>query len=317
MQVVVAFGCLLNRLLLICCLVAALLYHAMNASRLTRVATSLSLRTAPSLRGLSTIEGSRRLSVAPAVPPPSTTQNFPAALKRLARDGSDALRPKLVLSPYPEDPTAIMYRNERPVPLLSSEEKAAKEGVVGAVSAVEDVAASSSGDFNASEAPAEKPEEQAGEYDAAALSSYDARRCWHKPKVSRRKAHVLRKHAIRTGTYGTYDPETGTGWDAAWDADLFQRGPVGGGGRIQSASADGDATTEQQATQGGGALGRYRVTVPKRTKRHRTREQRAQLIDRNMADMDARIDEYYAAKHAAKPPNTFENLHKRLMRIKK
>ena len=54
-------------------------------------------------------------------------------------------------------------------------------------------------------------------------------------------------------------------------------------------------------------MGRYRVTVPKRTKRQRTREQRAQLIDRNMADMDTRIDEYYAAKHAAKPPDTFEN----------
>lgn len=289
---------------------AAPLYHAMNASRLARAVTTLSLRSAPSVRALSTIEGSRR-SVAAAVPP-STQQKFPAALKRLARDGSEALRPKLVLSPYPDDPTAIMYRNERPVSLPSSEVPV-KEGVVGVVApAEEDSLESSSDELKASETLTGQPDEQSG--DVAALSSYDARRCWHKPKVSRRKAHVLRKHAIRTGTYGTYDPETGTGWDAAWDADLFQRGAVGG---IQMmSSAEGDAVSED-ARQGGGAVGRYRVTVPKRTKRQRTREQRAQLIDRNMSDMDARIDEYYAAKHAAKPPNTFENLHKRLMLVKK
>jgi Mitochondrial ribosomal protein mL59 len=287
----------------------------MNASRLARVATTLSLRPDSSLRALSTIEGSSVRSVAPAVgippksPPP---QKFPAALRRLARDGSEALRPKLVLSPYPEDPTAIMYRNRRPVSLPASE-ASEKVDIVGAPSAVDEHAASSD-KVSSSETMQEQPEEQGG--DAAALSSYDVRRCWHKPKVSRRKAHVLRKHAIRTGTYGTFDPETGTGWDASWDADLFQRGSVGGGGIQSSSIADGDAATGR-ARQGGGGLGRYRVTVPKRTKRQRTREQRAQLIDRNMADMDARIDEYYAAKHAAKPPDTFENLHKNLMRVKK
>jgi hypothetical protein len=301
---------------LVAWLVAALFWHAMmNASRLARVATSLSLRPASSLRALSTIEGSSVRSVAPAVgiPPKATPpQKFPAALRRLARDGSEALRPKLVLSPYPEDPTAIMYRNQRPVALISSEVSEKDDIVKAASGVVVDETAASSDEFTSSESPI--GEEQVNE--GAALSSYDVRRCWHKPKVSRRKAHVLRKHAIRTGSYGTFDPETGTGWDASWDADLFQRGSVGGGGIQSSSIADGDAATGD-ARQGGGGLGRYRVTVPKRTNRQRTREQRAQLIDRNMADMDTRIDEYYAAKHAAKPPDTFENLHKRLMRVKK
>ena len=118
------------------------------------------------------------------------------------------------------------------------------------------------------------------------------RRTWHKPKISRRKAHVLRKQAIREGTYGTFDG-VNIGWDPAWDAEF-----------LKPASS---APTQ----------GRYRLTVPKQTSRQRTREQRAQKIERNMEGMDERIEAYHVAKHEAKPADTFENLHKKLMRVKK
>ncbi|KAL7449533.1 hypothetical protein ACHAWC_002804, partial [Mediolabrus comicus] len=41
---------------------------------------------------------------------------------------------------------------------------------------------------------------------------------WRKPVISRRVAGDLRKAAIRSGTYGKFDSETGIGWDPAWDA---------------------------------------------------------------------------------------------------
>ena len=41
---------------------------------------------------------------------------------------------------------------------------------------------------------------------------------WRKPVISRRVAADLRKLAIRSGTYGSFDTETGEGWLPAWDA---------------------------------------------------------------------------------------------------
>lgn len=41
--------------------------------------------------------------------------------------------------------------------------------------------------------------------------------CRREPKLSRRKAAMARKRAILEGNYGAWDPETGLGWDPAWD----------------------------------------------------------------------------------------------------
>lgn len=172
----------------------------------------------------------------------AATPRLPSALRCLARDGVEALKPQLVLSKYPDPPTLI------------------RGGIPG----------------TAQSSPKLLQE-----------SEDDLRRSWHKPKVSRRKAHVLRKAAIRDGTYGSFDPQLG-GWDPAWDEEFL----------LKSAS-------EQ---------GRFRLTVPKKTSRQRNREQRAQKIEKNMEGMDQRIEEYYAAKHAAKPPDTFENRYKKLMK---
>jgi hypothetical protein len=115
---------------------------------------------------------------------------------------------------------------------------------------------------------------------------------WRSPVISKRKANVMRKQAIADGVYGTFNAETGVGWDATWDVELAK------------------------SKQGGGR-GRYRMSVPKKTKRNRIREERAVKIEMKLQGMDERIDDYYRAKHAKKPEPTFENKYKELMRAKK
>ena len=114
---------------------------------------------------------------------------------------------------------------------------------------------------------------------------------WRKPAISNRQMNVLRKQAQREGTYGSFDAETGQGWDPQWDIELAKHRPRG--------------------------QGRFSLRVPKKSTHHRTREQRARKIEKSMEGMDEAIEEYYAAKHAAKPPKTFENHYKELMRVKK
>ena len=118
-------------------------------------------------------------------------------------------------------------------------------------------------------------------------------RLWNPPALSKRKAAVLRKEAIRNGTYGKFDSEKGgIGWDPMWDVELAK------------------------ASLGG--LGRYpALRVPKKTSRTRTREIRAQKIETAMVGMDERMEEVQAAKHRNKPPVTFESTYKELMKVKK
>lgn len=49
---------------------------------------------------------------------------------------------------------------------------------------------------------------------------------WRKPVISRRVAADLRKLALRSGTYGTFDACTGLGWDPAWDTPDRRSGDV-------------------------------------------------------------------------------------------
>ena len=78
-----------------------------------------------------------------------------------------------------------------------------------------------------------------------ALKPQYVKNSWHKPAISGRKAAVLRKQAIREGTYGAFDPATGRGWDPLWD------------------------TPAKVAS----------IRAPKESKRERTRESRAQRIE--------------------------------------
>ena len=70
----------------------------------------------------------------------------------------------------------------------------------------------------------------------------------------------LRRRAIIDGTYGTWDPETGRGWDASWDK---PHTPTLYGGREFKGS-----------------------------KRSRTKRERVARIDKAMADMPKKIEEY-------------------------
>lgn len=114
---------------------------------------------------------------------------------------------------------------------------------------------------------------------------------WRGPAISNRIASVLRKTAIRDGSYGSFDTQTLKGWDAQWDIDLEIAKPRGNG--------------------------RHRLRVPNKTGRQRTREARAVKIEKNMEGMHERIEEFYAEKQASKPAESFENMYKKLMRARK
>lgn len=137
------------------------------------------------------------------------------------------------------------------------------------------------------------PESYAGQENVTVESVPGSERQWKRPLLSKRRAAVLRKEAIRTGTYGTFDPERGgVGWDPAWDVELAKANPH--------------------------SLGRYTaMRVPKKDKRVRSREVRAQKIESAMVGMDERMEELQAAKHRNKAPVTIENTYKELMRVKK
>jgi hypothetical protein len=116
-------------------------------------------------------------------------------------------------------------------------------------------------------------------------------RSWRPPAISGRIASVIRKQAVRDGTFGAFDKETGAGWDPLWDVELAKSRSAGSG--------------------------RYRQGVHKHASRVRSREKRAQKIEKNMEGMDQRMEDYLAEKAGRKPANTFENMYKKLMLGKK
>lgn len=117
---------------------------------------------------------------------------------------------------------------------------------------------------------------------------------WNKPMLSKRKTNVLRKQAMVQNVYGTFDVETGIGWDKQWDIEM---------------------TISQKYRSSN--MGRIRINVPKGTKRVRTREDRAQKIDQNMIGMKDRIvQEIYVERQKQKILPTFENKYKEMMKVK-
>lgn len=109
---------------------------------------------------------------------------------------------------------------------------------------------------------------------------------WNPPAINKRAAGAMRKRAIREGTCGSFDTTTGNGWDPAWDVEVAK-----------------------SAAQNG--TGRYRLRPNKKTSRERTREQRAQKIEKNLEDMDEQIAQYYLDKSQHKPVKNFEYYFKK------
>lgn len=128
--------------------------------------------------------------------------------------------------------------------------------------------------------------------DTDPLTLPTSERSWHSPKISKRKAAILRKRAKREGTYGSWDPENGQGWDPAWDVELEMAKPHGSG-RFTA------------------------LRPPKKTERQRTREERARRIEEKLVGMDERIEELHAERIRNKPEPSFEKTFKDMMSAKK
>lgn len=114
---------------------------------------------------------------------------------------------------------------------------------------------------------------------------------WRRPVVSKRVGNVLRKQAIRDGTYGSFNTQTGVGWDPMWDLAL--------------------KPNRFSATRYGG------IRPPKKTKRERTREERANKVEEKLATQNEKIEEYYTQKEEARVQDmSFEARFKRLSRAR-
>jgi hypothetical protein len=120
-------------------------------------------------------------------------------------------------------------------------------------------------------------------------TSSSTRQKWKRPVVSKRIAKDLRKKAIREGTYGSYDPNNGVGWDQKWDEGLF------GGKNV-------------------GKVNWMEIRGFKDTKRERTRESRAKRVEGLLTAADEKIVEYRQKKRDDKPEGGIENVIKRMMR---
>ena len=133
---------------------------------------------------------------------------------------------------------------------------------------------------------------------------------WRKPAISPRVAADLRKASIRAGTYGSFDADTGIGWDPLWDAPKAKPIPL-----ITNNNTNGEE--EVQYANKGGNYGGIQLTLlrpPKDTKRQRTREARAQKIEALVEKMDEKIEEFRLEKESKKPPPGIEEEFKRYMK---
>lgn len=103
---------------------------------------------------------------------------------------------------------------------------------------------------------------------------------WRGAAITARVAARIRKTALIENTFGSFDRETGKGWDPAWDIPR----------KIQ------------------------RIRPNKETKRARTREMRAQKIESLVETMDEKIDDYRKDKIEKRPVMGIENVIKLMMR---
>ena len=109
---------------------------------------------------------------------------------------------------------------------------------------------------------------------------------WRRPVVSKRVGNDLRKLAIKDGTYGSFDKITGVGWDPSWDLVL--------------------RSNQYNVNRFGG------VRPNKSTKRARTREERAQKIEKNLETRLEKMEEYYVNKEKIRVKDmSFEAVFKR------
>ena len=110
---------------------------------------------------------------------------------------------------------------------------------------------------------------------------------WRSPVVGKRHANMIRKQAIRDGTYGSFDASNGVGWDPDWDLALKPQ--------------------QFKVTRYG------RMHPPKKTSSERNREERAKKIEQNLETRVEKMEEYYLEKEQSRIKDKgFEATYKRL-----
>lgn len=148
---------------------------------------------------------------------------------------------------------------------------------------------------------------------------------WRKPVISKRVAADLRKLALRSGTYGSFDVETGLGWDPTWDTpDRRSSGMMGSATStvdIDGATTDDDNNPSDESLVNndislplavGSNVGSIQsIRPPKGHKRERTREMRAKKIEDLVAKADERIEEYRLEREKNRPLPGIEEEFKR------
>ena len=116
-----------------------------------------------------------------------------------------------------------------------------------------------------------------------------AKEIWLRPVVSKRVGNDLRKKAIREGSFGTFNAETGVGWMPEWDLVLKRN--------------------SHRVTRYGG------MHPPKKTKRERTRQERAEALDQILETRLEKVEEHYVEKEAGRvQEGGFEAMFKRMTR---
>jgi len=110
---------------------------------------------------------------------------------------------------------------------------------------------------------------------------------WRRPAVSKRVANVLRKQAIQDGTYGSFDINSGVGWDPMWDLAL--------------------KPNQYQVTRFGG------IQPAKKTSRQRNREDRAKKLEASLETRLEKMEEYYTEREESRVQEKgFEAMFKRV-----
>uniref|UniRef100_A0A7S2UWN1 Large ribosomal subunit protein mL59 domain-containing protein n=1 Tax=Fibrocapsa japonica TaxID=94617 RepID=A0A7S2UWN1_9STRA len=101
---------------------------------------------------------------------------------------------------------------------------------------------------------------------------------FRRPLIGKRRAANIRKYAIKNGTYGSFSPETGVGWDPAWD--------------------------KPKAV--------WIMRPPKGHLRQRDRQQRFEKIEKALAEAPEKIQKYKQARKDDKPQPGLETLWKKI-----
>ncbi len=152
----------------------------------------------------------------------------------------------------------------------------------------------------------------------------DTKIIWRKPAISKRVAADLRKLAIRNGTYGKFDPETGTGWDPAWDTPNrpkaktpMEKMGLANNGTMSNTESNDISLMDSllNINSLGSNMGLIEsIRPPKEHKRDRTRESRAQKIEALVAQADEKIEEYRLEMEGKKPKPGIEEEFKRAVK---